>query len=127
MRFLLLIFLLCPALLLASTNHKDSLFLNVRNTSEHDTVRLESVIKLISEFYLSDKSDSAIVLTNEFIPFAQARKNLKYAVKLMNQKAIALMYSGEFENSITQIKTALKIAESMRRPYRHCLTFVDIH
>jgi adenylate cyclase len=113
MRLLLLIFLLCPALLLASTNHKDSLTSNIRNTNLHDTLRLESVIKLISEFYLSDKSDSAIVLTDEFIRFAQARKQLKYVVKLMNQKGIALMFSGKLENSITQIKAALKIAESM--------------
>lgn len=114
MRLLILILAFIHSVkLLANDTQRDSLLLNIKSTSVHDTVRLESVIRLISEFYLSDKSDSAIVLANEFIPFAQARKQLKYVVKLMNQKAIALMFSGKLENSITQIKAALKIAESM--------------
>jgi len=85
MRFLLLIFLLCPALLSASANQKDSLLSNISNTSLHDTLRLESALRLISDFYLSKNPDSAIVLTDKYIPFAKNRKQFKYVVKLMNQ------------------------------------------
>ena len=113
MRFLLLIFLLCPALLSASANQKDSLLSNISNTSLHDTLRLESALRLISDFYLSKKPDSAIVLTDKYIPFAENRKQFKYVVKLMNQKAVAYMFSGALEKSISQLKSAIKIANSI--------------
>ena len=113
MRFLLTTILLYPAILLASTNHKDSLMSKMRNSKLHDTLRLESAIKLILHFYLSKKPDSAIVLADKYIPFAENRKQLKYVVKLMNQKAIAYMFSGALEKSISQLITAIKIANSI--------------
>lgn len=113
MRFLFLLFLLNPLVLLAQASLKDSLILDLRNSSLHDTLRLKSGILLISEFYLSKNPDSAIVFADELLPLARKGKHFKHLVKLMNQKAIACMFTGAFEASVAELKDAIQIADSL--------------
>lgn len=60
---------------------KDALLKNWHNIKLHDSTRFNAMIKLVENYYLYKKTDSAFVLCNKMLELAKHKKNTTYQIE----------------------------------------------
>jgi len=102
----------------AHTETKDSLWLRWENKELHDSSRLDALNEWIWSGVLFNNPDSAIVLLQLQLDFADRAGNLRYQSEAYNGMGVACFYLGRYDDALTYFKINLdystELADSSR-------------
>jgi signal transduction histidine kinase/CheY-like chemotaxis protein len=90
---------------------QDSLRAAWRNVQLADTIRLNALNDLINDFYLSQNPDSAIILANEELNFAQKSGSLKYQAHAFTNIAFVHSGEGDHQKALEYFERAIPLRE----------------
>ncbi|MBK9592209.1 MAG: hypothetical protein IPO32_12155 [Crocinitomicaceae bacterium] len=86
---------------------QDSLYQIWKDDANHDTVRFKAMKSFIWTNYLFSKPDTAFILANEQLVYADYRNNLKWQADAYNTMGVTWYYRSEFDSALVYYDKAL--------------------
>lgn len=108
---LVIIFLLLSTSLHANIDSLDNVW---KSSEHHDTIRLETINKLIWKYYLFSNPDSAFELSQQQYVFANITNQKKYAAMALNTQGISRVVKGEFKKAISLYNRSLNLYKEIK-------------
>ncbi|MFD2564474.1 tetratricopeptide repeat protein [Aquimarina rubra] len=103
----------CSCLVSSAQVNIDSLKSIWKNTSRHDTIRLNAINQMVNEGYLYSKPDSAFYYAQLQYDFAKSKGLKKQMANARNMQGISLMYQGKYDLANDHYTQSLSIHEEI--------------
>lgn len=102
-----LFLVMCLLITVNSSVAQDSLYQIWKDDAQHDTVRFKAMKSFIWTNYLFSKPDTAFILANEQLVYADYRNNLKWQADAYNTMGVTWYYRSEFDSALVYYNKAL--------------------